>query len=110
MKHAEFKTNKLTTAACTNKADNDKASEKGFTRGGSDGVDHVAREVLQHGVANRGSRVLRTNLESVRPSRSTEVLLEFPLICSDFLICYTFFRLANILYVHANENGVGTRD
>ena len=24
--------------------------------GGSDGVDHVAREVLQHGVANRGSR------------------------------------------------------
>ena len=26
-----------------------------FLWGGSDGVDHVAREVLQHGVANRGS-------------------------------------------------------
>ena len=30
--------------------------KKGFHVGGSDGVDHVAREVLQHGVANRGSR------------------------------------------------------
>ena len=55
MKHTKFKTNKLTTAAWT-KAENDKTSKKGFTWGGSDGVDHVAREVLQHGVANRGSR------------------------------------------------------
>ena len=29
---------------------------KGFLWGGSDGVEHVAREVLQHGVANRGSQ------------------------------------------------------
>ena len=30
--------------------------KKGFLGGGSDGVvDHVAREVLQHGEANRGS-------------------------------------------------------
>ena len=55
MKHTRFKTSKLTTAAWT-KAENDKTSKKGFTWGGSDGVDHVAREVLQHGVANRGSR------------------------------------------------------
>ena len=57
MKRTKFKTNKLTTAAWT-KAENDKTSQKGFTWGGSDGVDHVAREVLQHGVANRGSRAL----------------------------------------------------
>ena len=55
MKHTKFKTNKLTTAART-KAENDKTSQKGFTWGGSDGVDHVAREVLQYGVANRGAR------------------------------------------------------
>ena len=30
-------------------------SKKAFLRDGSDGVDHVARGVLQHGVANRGS-------------------------------------------------------
>ena len=54
MKHTKFQTNKLTTAAWT-KAENDKTSKKGFTWGGSDGVNHVAREVLQHGVANRGS-------------------------------------------------------
>ena len=30
-------------------------TKKGFLWGDSDGVDHVAREVLQHGVANRGS-------------------------------------------------------
>ena len=29
--------------------------QKGFLWGGSDGVDHVAIEVLQHDVANRGS-------------------------------------------------------
>ena len=29
--------------------------KKGFMWGGSDGVDHVTREVLQHGVGNRGS-------------------------------------------------------
>ena len=29
--------------------------KKGFLWDGPDGVDHVAREVLQHGVANRGS-------------------------------------------------------
>ena len=57
MKHTKFKTNKLTTEAWT-KAENDKTSKKGFTWGGSDGVDHVALEVLQHGVANRGSRAL----------------------------------------------------
>ena len=56
MKHNKFKTNKLTTAAWT-KAENDKISKKGFLWDGSDGVDHVAREVLQHGVANTGSRV-----------------------------------------------------
>ena len=56
MKDTKFKTNKLTTAAWT-KAENDKTSKKGFLWDGSDGVDHLAREVLQHGVANRGSRV-----------------------------------------------------
>ena len=56
MKHTKFKTNKLATAAPgPNKAENDKSSKKGFLWDGSDGVDHVAREVLQHGVANRGS-------------------------------------------------------
>ena len=54
MKHTKFKTNKLTTAAWT-KVENHNTSKKGFMWGGSDGVDHVAREVLQHGVANRGS-------------------------------------------------------
>ena len=57
MKHTKFKTNKLTTAAWTSRAENHKTSKKGFMWGGSDGVDHVAREVLQHGVANRGSRI-----------------------------------------------------
>ena len=56
MKHTKFETNKLTTAAWT-EAENHKTSKKGFLWGGSDGVDHVAREVLQHGVANRGSRL-----------------------------------------------------
>ena len=56
MKHTKFKTNKLTTAAWT-KAENHKTSKKGLPWGGSDGVDHVAREVLQHGVANRGSPI-----------------------------------------------------
>ena len=60
MKHTKFKTNKFTTAAWT-KAENHKTSKKGFLRGGSDGVDHVAREVLQHGVARRGSRINSTN-------------------------------------------------
>ena len=55
MKHTKFKTNKLTTAVWT-KAEKHKTSKKGFLWGGSDGVDHVAREVLQHGIANRGSR------------------------------------------------------
>ena len=50
MEHAKFKINKLTTAAWT-KAENHKTSKKGFMWDGSDGVDHVAREVLQHGVA-----------------------------------------------------------
>ena len=54
MKHTKFKINKLTTAAWT-KAENHKTSKKGFMWVGSGGVDHVAREVLQHGVANRGS-------------------------------------------------------
>ena len=58
MKHTKFKTKKLTTAACTKQSRNDKTSKKVFLWDGSDGVDHVAREVLQHGVANRGSRVL----------------------------------------------------
>ena len=31
--------------------------KQGFLWEGSDGVDHVAREVLQHGVANRGSHI-----------------------------------------------------
>ena len=54
MKHTKFKTNMLTTAAWT-EPENHKTSKKGFTWGGSDGVDHVARKVLQHGVANGGS-------------------------------------------------------
>ena len=33
----------------------EKTSKKGILWGGSDGVDHVAIEVLQHDVANRGS-------------------------------------------------------
>ena len=56
MKHTKFKTNKLRAAWTKQnyKAENDKISKKGFLRDGSDGVDHVAREVLQHGVvANR---------------------------------------------------------
>ena len=60
MKHTKFKTNKMTTAAWTKQSrkrqDFNKTSKKGFLWDGSDGVDHVAREVLQHGVANRGSR------------------------------------------------------
>ena len=56
--------------------------------------------------------VLRTDLESVHLSPSTEILLlGFSLISSDFLICYTFSRLVeNIHYVYANENRVGIRD
>ena len=62
MKHTKFKTNKLTTAAWTKQsyeAENDKTSKKGLLWDGSDGVDHVAREVLQHGVANRASPAIQ---------------------------------------------------
>ena len=52
MKHTKFKSNRLTTAAWT-KAENHKTSKKGFTWGGSDGVDHVAREVLQIGAPHK---------------------------------------------------------
>ena len=38
--------------------------------GGSDGGDHVAREVLQHGVANRGS-------PGDRPCRIGKTMLHF---------------------------------
>ena len=55
MKHTKFKTNKLTTAAWTKQSRKRQDIKQGFLWGGSDGVDHVAREVLQHGVANRGS-------------------------------------------------------
>ena len=79
MKHTEFKTNKLTTAAWT-KAENHKTSEKGFLWDNSDGVDHVAREVLQHGVANRGSpskplqqRCIKKNQNAPRPSEHPPV-------------------------------------
>ena len=58
MKHTKLKTNKLTTAAWT-KAENHKNSNKGFMWGGSDGVDNVALEVLQTGVAKRVSRIAR---------------------------------------------------
>ena len=34
-----------------------KTSKKGFVWGGSDGVDDVARKVLQRGVANRGAPI-----------------------------------------------------
>ena len=72
MKHAKFKTNKLTTAARWTKAENNKTSKKGFLRGGSDGVDHVARDVLQHGVANRGSQPPSTRIvvANTRPAFS----------------------------------------
>ena len=53
MKRTKLKTNKLTTAAWT-KAENHKTFKRGFLWGGSDGVDHIAREVLQHGIANSG--------------------------------------------------------
>ena len=55
MKNIKFKTNKLTTAAWTKQSQKRQDFKKGFLWYGSDGVDHVAREVLQHGVANRGS-------------------------------------------------------
>ena len=55
--------------------------------------------------------VLRTNLESVRPSPSTEMLLlEFSLIFSDFLHLLYIIRLVNIPYVYASKDGVGIRD
>ena len=60
MKHTKFKTNKLTTAACTKQGRKRQDFKKGFLWCGSDGVNHVAREVLQHGVANRGSPHRRT--------------------------------------------------
>ena len=58
MKHTKFKTNKLTTAAWTKQSRKPQDFKKGFHVGGSDGVDHVARDVLQHGVANRGSPLI----------------------------------------------------
>ena len=48
---------RLTAQSDSRAPENDKTSKKGFLWNGSDGVDHVAREVLQHGVANRGSRI-----------------------------------------------------
>ena len=63
MKHTKFKTNKLATAATT-KAENHKTSKKGFLWGSSNGVDHVAREVLQHNVSNRGSHERATDVRS----------------------------------------------
>ena len=56
MKHIKFKTSKSTTAAWTKQSRKRQDFKKGFLWDGSDGVDHVARDVLQHGVANRGSR------------------------------------------------------
>ena len=55
MKHTKLKINKSITAACTKQSLKRQDLKKGFLWGGSDSVDHVAREVLQHGVANRGS-------------------------------------------------------
>ena len=57
MKRTKFKINKLTTAACTKQSRKRQDFKKGFLWGGSDGVDHVTREVLQHGVANRSSPI-----------------------------------------------------
>ena len=57
-KHTKSKTNKLITAASQNqsqKPEQEQTSKKGFLWGVSDGVDHVAIEVLQHDVANRDS-------------------------------------------------------
>ena len=50
-------------------------SKKGFLWDGSDGVDHVAREVLQHGVANRGSRILLGTVEARSKNRNWKVLM-----------------------------------
>ena len=71
MKHTKFKTNTLTTAAWTKqrKVENDKTSKKGFLWDGSGGVDHVAREVLQHGVANRGSLQKKAKLNDSKVSQ-----------------------------------------
>ena len=41
---------------CTSQKPQEWTSKKGFLWSGSEGVDHVAIEVLQHDVANRGSR------------------------------------------------------
>ena len=65
MKHTKFKTNKLTTAAWI-KQSRKRQDFNFFLWDGSDGVDHVAREVLQHGVANRGSLTV-TQQVSYRP-------------------------------------------
>ena len=56
-KLTKFETYELTTASQdhSHKPQQEETSKKGFLWGGSDGVDHVAIEVLQHGVANRGS-------------------------------------------------------
>ena len=56
IKHTTFKQTTSQQQPGPNKTENDKCPKKGFLWDGSDGVDHVAREVLQHGVANRGSR------------------------------------------------------
>ena len=55
------------------KAEKDKTSKKGFLWDGSDGVDHVAREVLKHGVANRGSSRQDTvySIHSMRQALAT---------------------------------------
>ena len=61
-KHIKFKTNLLTTAASQDQSQKPQQEtrrvdfQKGFLWGGSDGVDYVAIEVLQHDVANRGSQ------------------------------------------------------
>ena len=66
----KYKTNKLTTATSQDQSQKQQQEtrvdfQKGFLVGwgGSDGVDHVAIEVLQHDVANKGShfRILFSN-------------------------------------------------
>ena len=52
-------------------AENERTSKKGFLWGGSDGVDHVAREVLQHGVANRGSPTAIGRERMLKPPKGT---------------------------------------
>ena len=52
--------------------------------------------------------VLRTNLESVRPSLSTEILLlEFSLTCSDFLIWYRIHYVGWQTYCTYTPAGIG---